>query len=79
VVGCGEGFFIIYIMHFLYNGSVVTVVPVIALFPAVIALLATLTPTPSPLAVPKSYCFSSHLFSGVILFAYWFRRLAYVI
>ena len=31
----------------------------------VLELLATLTPTPTPLALPKSYCFSSHLFFRV--------------
>jgi len=35
-------------------------------------------PTRSRLALPKSYCFSWHLSSGVPLFAYCFRRLAYV-
>jgi len=41
------------------------------------AALAMLTPIPSPLAVSKSYFFSSHPFSGVRLFVYWFRPLAY--
>ena len=37
--------------------------------------LAILTPSRSPLAVSKSYFFTSHVFSGVHLFAYRFRRL----
>ena len=38
-------------------------------------VLAMVTPTPSPLAVSKSNFFTSHVFSGVHLFAYRFRRL----
>jgi len=47
------------------------------LMSVVLALLATLMP--SPLALPKSYRFSWRLCSGVFLFAYCFRRLACVI
>ena len=41
------------------------------------AVLTVLTPTHSPLAVSKSYFFTSHVFSGVHLFAYQFRRLSH--
>ena len=36
------------------------------------------TPTCRPLALPKSYCFSSHLYSGVRLLAYYSHHLVYV-
>jgi len=49
-----------------------------ALYYMALPLLAMLTPTPSPLALPKSYCFTSHLSSGVCLFGYCYCRLAYV-
>ena len=39
--------------------------------------LSILMPTPSALAVSKSFFFTSYCFSGVRLFDYWFRRLAY--
>jgi len=41
-------------------------------------LLAILTPTRKPLALPKTYCFSSHIYSAVRLLAYYFRHLVYV-
>jgi len=48
---------------FLCNNSVVRVS---ASYSSDLPLLATLMPTPSPLAVPQSYYFSWHVFSGVL-------------
>jgi len=49
-----------------------------ALYYTVLPLLAMLTPTRRRLALPKSYCFTSHLSSDVCFLGYCYRHLSYV-